>query len=48
MDNELTSGKSAKLGKNIGQMLENLRDVAVVTNKAMAQQLDIPVSAATL
>ena len=46
MDNELTSGKSSKLGKNIGQMLENLRDVAIETNKAMAKQLDIPVSAA--
>ena len=46
MDNELTSGKSAKLGKNIGQMLENLRDTAVETNKSMAKQLSIPVSAA--
>jgi len=46
MDNELTSGKSAKLGKNIGQMLENLRDTAVETNKSIAKQLSIPVSAA--
>jgi len=46
MDNELTSGRSAHLGINIGQTLEALRDVAINANKAMADQLGIPQSAA--
>ena len=46
MDNELTSGRSAHLGMNIGQTLEALRDVAVTANKAMADRLGIPQSAA--
>ena len=46
MDNQLLSGKSAHLGINIGQTLERLRDVAVETNAAMAEQLGIPQSAA--
>ena len=46
MDNQLLSGKSAHLGVNIGQTLERLRDVAVETNAAMAEQLGIPQSAA--
>jgi len=46
MDNQLLSGKSAHLGINIGQTLERLRDVAVETNAAMAEQLGIPQSTA--
>jgi ribonucleoside-triphosphate reductase (thioredoxin) len=46
MDNELTSGRSAHLGINIGQTLEALRDVAITANKAMADRLGIPQSAA--
>jgi len=46
MDNQLLSGKSAHLGVNIGQTLERLRDVAVETNAAIAEQLGIPQSAA--
>ncbi|MAI40379.1 MAG: ribonucleoside-triphosphate reductase [Euryarchaeota archaeon] len=46
MDNDLLSGTSAHLGKNIGQTLETLRDTAVETNAAMAQQLGIPQSTA--
>jgi len=46
MDSDLLSGTSAHLGKNIGQTLESLRDTAVETNAAMAQQLDIPQSTA--
>ena len=46
MDNELTSGRSAHLGINIGQTLEALRDVAITANKAMADTLGIPQSAA--
>ena len=46
MDNELTSGRSAKLGMNIGQVLENLRDVAIETNKAYAKMIGISQSTA--
>jgi ribonucleoside-triphosphate reductase len=46
MDNELTSGRSPHLGINIGQTLEALRDVAITANKAMADRLGIPQSAA--
>jgi ribonucleoside-diphosphate reductase alpha chain len=46
MDNQLMSGRSAHLGINIGQTLERLRDVAIETNAAMAEQLNIPQSAA--
>jgi len=46
MDNELLSGKSAHLGINIGQTLERLRDVAVETNAALAEQIGIPQSTA--
>jgi len=46
LDNDLLSGTSAHLGKNIGQTLETLRDTAVETNAAMAQQLGIPQSTA--
>ena len=46
MDNDLLSGTSAHLGKNIGQTLESLRDTAVETNAAMAEQLGIPQSTA--
>ena len=46
MDNDLLSGTSAHLGKNIGQTLESLRDTAVETNATMAYQLGIPPSTA--
>ena len=46
MDNEITSGRSAKLGMNIGQVLETLRDTAVETNKKYANKIGIPQSAA--
>jgi len=46
MDSDLLSGTSSHLGKNIGQTLESLRDTAVETNAAMAQQLGIPQSTA--
>ena len=46
MDNQLTAGKSAHLGINIGQTLEALRDVAIDANKSMAKQLKIPQSTA--
>ena len=46
MDSDLLSGTSAHLGKNIGQTLESLRDTAVETNAAIAQQLGIPQSTA--
>jgi len=46
MDNQLTAGKSAHLGMNIGQTLEALKDVAIDANKAMAKQLKIPQSTA--
>ena len=46
MDNDMMAGKSAHLGKNIGATLNALREQAVETNAAMAQQLDIPQSAA--
>ena len=46
MDNQLTAGKSAHLGMNIGQTLEALKDVAIDANKAMANQLGIPQSTA--
>jgi ribonucleoside-diphosphate reductase alpha chain len=46
MDNEITSGRSAKLGTNIGQVLETLRDTAVETNKEYSNKIGIPQSAA--
>ena len=46
MDNQLTAGKSAHLGINIGQTLEALKDVAIDSNKSMAKQLKIPQSTA--
>ena len=46
MDNDLLSGTSAHLGNNIGQTLETLRDTAVETNAAMAEQLGIAQSTA--
>ena len=46
MDNEITSGRSAKLGMNIGQVLETLRDTAVETNKEYSNKIGIPQSAA--
>jgi ribonucleoside-triphosphate reductase (thioredoxin) len=46
MDNAVTAGQSAKLGTNIGQILETLRDVAIDANKAMAWELGIEQSAA--
>ena len=46
MDNAMMSGRSPSLGMNIGATLETLKDVAVNANKAMANTLGIPQSAA--
>lgn len=46
MDNAMMSGKSAHLGMNIGATLNALKEQAIVTNAAMAEQLGIPQSAA--
>ena len=46
MDNAMMSGKSAHLGMNIGATLNALKEQAIVTNAAMAEQLGVPQSAA--
>ena len=46
MDNDMMAGKSSHLGKNIGATLNALKEQAIETNAAMAQQLGIPQSAA--
>ena len=46
MDNAMMSGKSAHLGMNIGATLNALKEQAIATNAAMAEQLGIPQSAA--
>jgi len=46
MDNAMMSGKSAHLGTNIGATLNALKEQAITTNAAMAEQLGIPQSAA--
>ena len=46
MDNDMMAGKSAHLGKNIGATLNALKEQAIITNAAMAKQLDVPQSAA--
>ena len=46
MDNKLTSGKSSKLGKNIGATLEALKEVAVITNASLSKSLGINQSTA--
>ncbi len=48
MDNEYTNGRATQATGlfNIGDMLENLREEAVKTNKLWAAKLNIPVSAA--
>jgi ribonucleoside-diphosphate reductase alpha chain len=46
MDNAMMSGKSAHLGMNIGSTLNALKEQAIETNAAMAEQLGIPQSAA--
>ena len=46
MDNAMMSGKSAHLGTNIGATLNALKEQAVTTNAAMAEQLGISQSAA--
>ena len=46
MDNSMMSGKSAHLGKNIGATLNALKEQAISTNAAMADQLGIPQSVA--
>ena len=46
LDNELTSGKSAQRGMNIGATLESLKEVAINSNAAMAERLGIPQSTA--
>ena len=46
MDNQILSGKSSTYGMNIGSLLEELREVAVETNKVFAQHLGIAQSTA--
>ena len=46
MDNAMMSGKSAHLGMNIGATLNALKEQAITTNAAMAEQLGISQSAA--
>ena len=46
MDNQILSGKSSVYGMNIGSLLEELRDVAVETNRVFAQHLGIAQSTA--
>lgn len=46
MDNEILSGRSAQYGMNIGHVLQDLRSIAVHTNKQLAERLGIPQSAA--
>ena len=46
MDNQILSGKSSTYGMNIGSLLEELRDVAVETNRVFAQHLGIAQSTA--
>ena len=46
MDNAMMSGKSAHLGMNIGATLNALKEQAITTNAAMAEQLGIPQSTA--
>jgi len=46
MDNDMMSGKSTHLGKNIGATLNALKEQAIKTNASMARQLDIPQSTA--
>src|SRR6056300_1459157 len=46
MDNAMMSGKSSHLGMNIGATLNALKEVAIETNAAMAEQLGVPQSAA--
>jgi ribonucleoside-triphosphate reductase len=46
MDNAMMSGKSAHLGNNIAATLNALKEQAITTNAAMAEQLGIPQSAA--
>jgi len=46
MDNAMMSGKSATFGMNIGATLSALKDQAVETNAALAEQLGVPQSAA--
>jgi len=46
LDNEMMSGKSHHLGKNIGATLEALKEEAISANKDTAELLGIPQSAA--
>jgi ribonucleoside-diphosphate reductase alpha chain len=46
MDNSMMSGKSAHLGMNIAATLNALKEQAIETNAAMAEQLGVPQSAA--
>ena len=46
MDNEILSGRSTQFGQNIGPLLKKLREVAVLTNELLAEELDIEQSAA--
>ena len=46
MDNELLSGRSQQYGKNISHILDNLKQVAIDTNKELAERIGIPQSTA--
>lgn len=46
MDNEILNGRSTQYGKNIGKILEQLKEVAIETNKEWAETLGIPQSVA--
>lgn len=46
MDNEILSGRSTQYGKNIGKLLEELKGVAIETNKEWADKFGINQSVA--
>lgn len=46
MDNQILNGRSAQYGKNIGKILETLKQVAIDTNATWANTFGIPVSTA--
>ena len=46
MDNALLSGNSPRIGQNIEGLLSRLRDIAIDTNKKLAESLGIPQSTA--
>ena len=46
MDNQILNGRSAQYGKNIGKILEQLKEVAIETNKEWADKFGISASTA--